>query len=300
MAPRPAVKISVPDADMDRPASRRLAVIAAVCFLCGVFWPSLAKLDFVQRPPGTPQPKPDESEPPPSETETDPARSPGPASSPGANSELLVPAARAELQHTQAETTVIEATLITSCHDAGQRAQSCDEPRLSGVTRAPIGELARCEGADGASGVLSLGLEVDFAQGRISRVKAGKSTTLSEELTASLVTCAEKSLTGISLAGIAHEHASYWLYHLVRFKPPGSPFDATSVPAGEIVSASGRGTIGWKTALVREAASRQAKTVARLLYGTRVNVTGRAGEWYRIDYDGRGSVGWVHRKAIGL
>jgi hypothetical protein len=40
--------------------------------------------------------------------------------------------------------------------------------------------------------------------------------------------------------------------------------------------------------------------VARVLSGTRVSVTGRQGDWYRVKYDGKGAEGWVFRTAIGM
>jgi hypothetical protein len=34
--------------------------------------------------------------------------------------------------------------------------------------------------------------------------------------------------------------------------------------------------------------------------GTRVVVTGKNGDWFRIKYDAKGSQGWVYRTAIGM
>jgi SH3-like domain-containing protein len=39
---------------------------------------------------------------------------------------------------------------------------------------------------------------------------------------------------------------------------------------------------------------------ARLLYGTKVFVTGRQGDWYRIRYDAHGREGWVHKNALAM
>jgi uncharacterized protein YgiM (DUF1202 family) len=90
------------------------------------------------------------------------------------------------------------------------------------------------------------------------------------------------------------------MYYRVRFLPPGSASDPAPAQASEeLVSASGQATIGWTTAVVREGASARAKIAARLSYGTRVSVTGRAGDWYRIEHLGK-RLGWVHRQAIGM
>jgi SH3-like domain-containing protein len=37
-----------------------------------------------------------------------------------------------------------------------------------------------------------------------------------------------------------------------------------------------------------------------VLSGTRVSVSGRNGDWYRIKYDAKGGEGWVFRTAIGM
>ena len=298
MTPRPTVKVSVPDPEMDRPRFGRLSVIVAVCFVVGLVWPSLVGINFVQRPPGSSPAKADESEAPALDGEPEPGPSPSPKSEPD---DAVRAAARIVPTLTSLESVSIEQSVVASCHDAAQPAvASCDKPNLVGIIEAPLGKLARCAAAEGASGVLSLGLELDFDRGHVTRVKAGASTTLSKDKSAALVTCAQDLVVGTPLEGVDHKHASYWLYYLIRFLPPGSPVETASAPsAEEVVSASGQGTIGWKTAVVREAPSRSAKIAARLLYGTRVNVTGRMGEWYRIDHDG-GSIGWVHRKAIGM
>ena len=134
----------------------------------------------------------------------------------------------------------------------------------------------------------------------MTRVKAGQSTTLSKEKTAALIECAEEEVVGTLLEDIEHEHGRYWVYYLVRFLPPGSPVDPASAPPPEqVVSASGQATIGWSTAIVRETPAPRAKVATRLSYGTRVSVTGRAGDWYRIERGGK-TLGWVHAKALGL
>jgi hypothetical protein len=127
-------------------------------------------------------------------------------------------------------------------------------------------------------------------------VKPGQSTTLSEELATALVGCAEESVVGTTLDGVEHAHARYWVYYVLRFGASSAPASGAS---GEVVSASGQATVGWKTAIVRESPSSQAPITARLGYGTRISVTGRAGDWYRIERAGK-PLGWVHHEALGL
>jgi len=58
--------------------------------------------------------------------------------------------------------------------------------------------------------------------------------------------------------------------------------------------------VSWETALVHATPEKDGKVVARVLSGTRVAVTGRSGDWYRIKYDARGREGWVFRTAVGM
>ena len=68
----------------------------------------------------------------------------------------------------------------------------------------------------------------------------------------------------------------------------------------KLVTMSGQATIGWKAAVVRESPSGQAPTLDRLKNGSRVMVTGRKGDWYRVKYGRPSRAGWVHRQALGL
>ncbi|MGC4064548.1 MAG: SH3 domain-containing protein [Polyangiaceae bacterium] len=55
----------------------------------------------------------------------------------------------------------------------------------------------------------------------------------------------------------------------------------------------------WEVALVRKA-PKDGAIVARVLGGTRLVVTGRQGDWYRVKYDAQGNEGFVFKSAIGL
>jgi hypothetical protein len=274
-----------------RPRMGRLAAVMAACFSVGVAWPVFGGLDFVQRPPGSAA-KAAEVEA--IASEADPS-----ASALAMAGET--PALHVAPMLTTTEAVRIESRVVDSCQgDAGEAVARCDEPNLDAVIEAPIAQLAACDAADGLSGVLSLGMYLDFARGRVTRLKAGASTTLPKQKTAALMACAEEKIAGTALDDVEHEHGRYWMYYLVRFLPPGSPIDPASAPAPlEVVSASGQATIGWTTAVVRDSPSPRAKVTTQLSYGTRVSVTGRAGDWYRIERAGK-SLGWLHRKAIGM
>lgn len=275
-----------------RPSMARLTAVVALCFLAGAAWPWLGGPEFVQRPPGSTA-KAADGEASPSEAESTPS---GALSTPGE-----VPALHATPMLTTTEALRIERRVMQSCHgNAGEAVAHCDEPNLDPVLDEPLAELATCDAAEDVEGVLSLGLHIDFTRGLVARAKAGQSTTVSKAKAAALIACAEKVVVGTPLEDIEHEHAGYWVYYLVRFLPPGSPIDpASAPPPPQVVSASGRATIGWSTAIVREKPAPRAKVAARLSYGTRVSVSGRVGDWYRIEHRGK-ELGWVHAKAIGL
>jgi hypothetical protein len=247
-------------------------------------------LKFVQRPPGSTPAKVEELEP----GDTDPEPSPAPASD-----NALRAAAHLKPALSTLESVRLGESTVASCQDDQRQAVAvCDRPNLVGLIEEPVAKLARCDAAEGVSGMLSLGLELNFERGHVTRVKAGQSTTLSKAKTALLVACAEDVVVGTPLGHVAHEHAAYWLYYQIHFLPPGSPM-TSGAEAAEVIEASGQATVGWKTAVVRDGPSRQANISAKLLYGTRIQVTGRSGDWYRVNYDGK-SVGWLHRKAIGM
>jgi len=96
------------------------------------------------------------------------------------------------------------------------------------------------------------------------------------------------------------------VFYRVELKGAKAPLGSASggvegeaAPA-EVTPASGTATVTWNTALVRLTPDREGKTIARVLQGTRVGVTGRSGDWYRVKYDAKGSQGWVFRTAIGM
>ena len=156
------------------------------------------------------------------------------------------------------------------------------------------------------NGVLSVGFELDFGSERVTRVSSGKTTTLSDKETGALLDCYRQAFAKVSLAGIPHEHQGYSVFYRVELKGSKAPKGAASAGAegdaasGPVTPASGTATVSWNTALIRQTPDREGKTIARVLQGTRVGVTGRSGDWYRVKYDAKGNQGWVFRTAIGM
>lgn len=288
VAKPPTVAPAAPAVETVRPSFARLSAVLALCFSAGFGWPLLGGVSFVQRPPGS---KPLDA----TEVEAIPSAAGDVAGATG------VANAKVATLETTRQAVQIESRVVQSCEgDGGAVVARCDDPDLSGVIEPSIAKLAACDEAQGLSGVLSLGMNLDFSRRRITRVKVGQSSTLSERDAARIISCAEDSVVGTALDDVEHDHARYWVYYLVRFLPPGSPMDAVPAPpSDDVVKASGQATIGWKTAIVRDAPSPSANIAGRLSYGTRVSVTGRAGEWYRIERGGK-SLGWIHRNGIGM
>jgi hypothetical protein len=171
----------------------------------------------------------------------------------------------------------------------------------------PLRSLASCPGTDDAAGVLSLGFELDFEGDKIKNIQSGKSTSLEQDNVDRLLACARERFAKVSLQGIAHEQTAYTLYYRLELLAPAAPQPTAAEAAGargsgsdEATPASGHATVSWDVALVRAQPARDGEVRARVLAGTRVVVTGKNGDWFRIKYDAKGSQGWVYRTAIGM
>lgn len=295
MASRSVPRSSPDDVVSEPPRLGRLSGIVAVCFSAGVMWPLLAGYDLAPRPPGSETKEQAEA----AAAAADDASSAGPGE---VDSEVEPPAPTV----TEHQLARVKQSEVTSCKDArGKAVMPCDRPLLRDVVEPGLTRLAQCGAAQGLAGTLSLGLQIDFRRKRIAGMKAGNATTIAREKAAALVSCARSELSGVSLKGVAHEQSEYWMYFAVELVPPGTRLEPQALAtdgsvSGEIVEASGRATVGWNTAVVRETPGAEAPIAARLLFGTRVEVTGRLGDWYRVVYDAKGRIGWVHRNEVGM
>jgi hypothetical protein len=296
MVSRSAPRSSPDDVAIEPPRLGRLSGIAAACFAAGVAWPLLAGYDLAPRPPGS-----DAREQAAEALAAEDAVSAAPIEA-DVEGETAQPAATVS----ERQLALVKQSEVTSCKDArGKAVTPCDRPLLRDALEPGLSRLAQCSAAQGLAGTLSLGLQIDFRRKRIAGMKAGNATTIPREKATALVSCARSELSGVSLKDIGHEQSEYWMYFAVELVPPGTPLEPQVTAAdgsvvGEIVEASGHATVGWNTAVVRETPASDGAVATRLLFGTRVKVTGRLGDWYRVIYDAKGRIGWVHRNEVGM
>lgn len=288
---RQPFKIEVPNPKQETVRFGRVGLIVSAGFAIGILWPRLAGFKLVPSVPnqasestsadltGAPtdtKGTPAVSTPPPVEPDPAPAEAP----------------ATDRLQLGEAQ--------FLACKQGGKRADECDHVDFDRLARPHLLALAACPGADKMVGVLSLGFDLDFDAQTVKSVKQGKSTTLSEAEADKLVACAKQEFANVSLIGLAHRLDSYSVFYRLELSKPESVSVSPEPSPADVTEASGHATVAWDVALVRSSPSRDGTVAARVLQGTRVSVTGRRGDWYRIKYDVKGSVGWVYRTAIGM
>jgi len=275
------------------PRLGKVGLIAIVGFAIGIVWPRLAGMRLV---PAAPLEKSETSTPELSGAPVDAgaqasasAAAPEPVSLPPSPP----PASRELFSVGPGE--------VTSCRDrGGKRQERCDAIDFDTIARARIATLNACDAAQRSEGVLSLGFDLDFEKDRVVSLHSGKRTSLPQEDVTGLLGCLRKNLGDVALSGLKHEHTRYSVFYRVDFKGSGDKAQAAAAAATDITPANGKATVAWDVALVRVSPLRDAKVIARVLQGTRVSVTGRNGDWYRIKYDAKGNEGWTFRTAIGM
>ncbi|HEY3495208.1 MAG TPA: SH3 domain-containing protein [Polyangiaceae bacterium] len=294
------LKVEIPNPGSTPMRLGRVGLIALAGFGVGIAWPRLAGIRLVpELPQAAASSSPDLSGAPdePATAAKTASAAPAPPPPPTPTPEPVAPGFQPP---------VVGEAQVTSCRDAGGgKIGSCDAVDFDRVARARLSSLEGCDDARKVSGTLSLGFELDFTTERVTRVTSGKATALDESALSTLLACYKESFSKVSLAGIPHEHQRYTVFYRVEFKaavdePARAPAAGSAAPPVNITPASGVATVSWDTALVRVAPDRDSKVVARVLSGTRVGVTGRSGDWYRVKYDARGREGWVFRTSIGM
>ena len=296
---RQPLKIEVPDQKQETLRFGRVGLIVTVGFVIGILWPRIAGFKLVPSVPSQPA----------ESSSADLTGAPGDAKGAAATAPSAAPA---EPEPPPAEATpnadrlVVGEPQFVACKANGKKQkEGCDSIEFDRLARPHIQALAACAGADRLVGTLSLGFDLDFTSQTVKAVKSGKSSTFSQADTDALVACEKSEFSNVSLVGIAHKHEAYSIFYKVDFpKPdaakPTAGGEPAGTPPGDVTEASGHATVAWDVALVRSSASRDGAVVARVLQGTRITVTGRRGDWYRIKYDVKGNVGWVYRTAIGM
>jgi len=290
------VRLEVPSPGQDRLRLGRVGIIAAVGFVIGMVWPRLAGVHLVPSAPVEDQ---------------SPAVAPPAPSASAANKPSAPPAAKAaqdevktkKKQELDQRIHVHGEEVVTSCQDSdGRRHDHCDAIKFGEVARPRIRALAECEAAQDEKGTLSIGFDVDFDKKQITDITSGKSTTLSGRAVRELLKCAKKEFDDAPLDGVEHQYSSYSVYFLADLLVPGhkeKKGEAETAALGDVTQANGSATVSWNVALIRDA-PKDGNKIARLLRGTRVVVSGRKGDWYRVKYDAKGNEGWVYKAAIGM
>lgn len=290
------MKVEVPGSRDDSVKFGRVGVIALVGFAIGIAWPRLAGVKLV---PSVPVPAAAEA----SARELTGA----PLEAKPVVAPPVAPSA-APPEKPPAERLLVSDVQVASCrNEHGKRSQACDRVDFDRVAREHLRGLATCAGTEDAAGVLSLGFDLDFRADKIKNIQSGKSTSLEQDNVDRLLGCARERFAKVSLAGIPHEQNTYTLYYRLELLPPpgsgagGKPEAGGSRGAGdEGTPASGTATVSWDVALVRATPARDGEVRARVLSGTRVAVTGKNGDWFRVKFDAKGNQGWVYRTAIGM
>jgi hypothetical protein len=289
---RKGPKVDVPSPGTEPLRLGRVGVIAVVAFGIGVAWPHLAGVRLVPR-------LPDERTASSAELTGSPEEAPGAQAQ--ASAAILKAAPPDKPIAAKIQPPVIGEPQIAGCKGKGNRRiapEECDAIDFDRVARERLQGLEHCDGWGTLTGVLSVGFELDFETERVTKITSGKSTTLDETGSSLLLDCYRKSFANLALVGIPHRHQEYSVYYRVELK--GAAVEASGSEPPPVTPASGRATVNWEVALVRATPTRDGEVLARVLSGTRVVVTGRSGDWYRVKFDAKGSEGWVFRASIGL
>lgn len=289
MQSRKPLRIDVPKEESLRLG--RVGLIAVIGFGVGILWPRLAGMRLV---PAVPSDKSDSSA-------AELSGAPVDAAAPSATPAEVAPAPSAIAPAPAREPFSVGPGEVASCRDQrGKKVERCDPVDFDVLARGRIATLAACDASQRASGVLSLGFELDFQKDRVTGLQSGKRTSLSQDDVDALLTCLKQNLGELSLSGIHHEHERYTVYYRVEFASNEAPKKDKPEANVDVTPASGKATVAWDVALVRSLPTKDGEVVARVLSGTRVSVSGRNGDWYRIKYDAKGGEGWVFRTAIGM
>jgi Bacterial SH3 domain len=288
------LSIEIPAPDKDRPQWTHVGVVAAVGFVLGILWPRYTGTRVAPNPPS-------EATAASAEEKSVPA-APGPPAATAAPATASAAAPALGIHVGQG--------IVLRCRDTGNEDfdGDCGAILLDPIAVPRLKGLVECPAAKGASGKLSIALDVDFHKRKV-RVVRGKRTTLPDDTTRGLLRCAESAFASVPLDEVTHQHRRYMMIYSATFGAEAKPVapvpepterapaegTAGAKPAGEALL--GNATVLWDVAILREA-PKSGAVVGRAVHGAKVKVLAQQGEWFRVRY---GAIeGWAYRGAIGL
>ncbi len=301
--PDAPLTVEVPASGADRPAWKKVGVIAAIGFLVGVAWPRLAG---VRLGPSVPESVSAvaSAAPPESGSAAVPGASPnvapglsGGAPTPpqGVPAVVAVPAPAVAL--------TVGHGVVFGCKTAGGDSLKGGEcgtlPGLDGIVMPRLRKIAECPEAANNTGKMHVVVHVDFARGGVG-VDLGRGNTVGSP--EALLACAKTAMQGAVMSGVAHENPRYSIAYSVTLADASGaatqPASASGKGGGD-ASGEGAAQVVWEVAIVRDA-PKTGKVIARLQRGTALHVGPAKEGWFPVKYgDGFASDGWVYRGAIG-
>ena len=315
--------VEVPAPDRDSPGWVKVGVIAAVGFVIGIAWPRVMGVKLGPNAPGEAAAAAAAA----ASASASAARLAGhaPEAPPASVTKVgLVGVAPSGATATASaapagppQVSVLRGAVM-SCKTTDGEAKKGKEcgglAALDNVVAPHLKKLATCSAAEGQTGKLSFIATADFPSGRLSW-DVGKSSTVGN--LDGIGACLKTHFSGVSAAGVAHEHARYAVAYNTTFSPPpegaapakiadkADKADAPDKNAKDDKSdkpdalAGGEASVGWEVALVRDV-PKTGGVVARLPRGTKVKIGVIKDGWYAIKFgDGFASDGFVYRGAIG-
>ncbi len=206
---------------------------------------------------------------------------------------------------------VVGAGKIVKCSDKkDKKIDDCEKLLFDPIAVKRLRELTKCPSAQGLTGKMTIGFEVDFGKKEVSVKQRKKGTSLPSSTLAGIVQCAGHEFGNVSLDEVPHKHRRYTLDYALSFFGPGKHPEAGAAAAPDAgdgepaagsttneAEASGSAIIAWDTALVRKE-PKDGEVVARLVRGTKVKIAGKQGDWYKIESGAKS--GWLYRGTIGL
>ncbi len=319
------LEVDIPRPGADRPIWSRVGVIGLLGFVVGVAWPRLTGVkvgpavpaDLAARVEGAasarahgtaPAPKGSGSGaaaavPAPSPSGSAAAGGPGPSGEPDAE-----PAPKVASNQ---ELVVVGPGRISKCEDKkGKKLDDCEKLQFDPIAVKRLRELSKCSSALGLSGKMSIGFEVNFEKKEVQVTKAKKGTSFPSSTVQGILVCAAKEFASVGLEDVPHKHKRYTLLYGLDFYPPGKhPEGAAPTNTGEgdgeptagktssESDANANAIVSWDTALVRKE-PKDGEVVVRLVKGTKVKVTGKQNDWYKVEANGK--TGWMYRGSIGM